>query len=122
MRVPIPLGTKTFLAAVLIVLAQSMPGACGDKPEAAKMVLESTPVLGSPSYVCGDANGDGLVQVGDAIFILNYLFKEGGAPDPICVGDASGDGAINLADVVWLLNYLFRNDDPPNGNCCDVAG
>ncbi len=35
-------------------------------------------------YVCGDANGDNQVNVGDAVFLINYVFKGGPGPDSGC--------------------------------------
>jgi hypothetical protein len=64
-------------------------------------------------YAPGDANGDGSVDLGDAVYILNYLFKGDAAPDPLDAGDANCDGIVDLADVVYLLNYLFKGGDPP---------
>lgn len=64
-------------------------------------------------FVRGDATGDGLVDLGDAIFLLNYLFKEGEVPDPFEAGDVTNDGQIDLGDVVYLLNYLFKDGPPP---------
>ena len=63
--------------------------------------------------VAGDANGDDLVDVGDLVYLINYLFKEGPAPDPLWTSDLNCDGEINLADVVYLINYLYRNGPPP---------
>jgi hypothetical protein len=64
-------------------------------------------------YAPGDANGDGSVDLGDAVYILNYLFKGDAAPDPLDAGDANCDGIVDIADVVYLLNYLFKGGDPP---------
>jgi len=68
-------------------------------------------------FVCGDANGDGSANSGDAIFITNYIFKGGAAPYPLCVGDVNSDGSINIGDAVYLINYIFKNGDPP-ASCC----
>ena len=69
-------------------------------------------------FICGDGTGDGQVNVGDAVYILNYLFKSQSAPDPLCVGDANGDGIVNLGDAVHLLNYLFKTGPGPVDDCC----
>ena len=61
----------------------------------------------------GDANGDGEVNIADAIYLVNYLFTGGTSPDPLWVGDANCDGAVNIADVIYLLNYLFTGGPPP---------
>ncbi len=74
--------------------------------------------LDGSSYVCGDANGDGTVNVGDAVFLINYVFKGGPAPDPECLGDANGDGGVNVGDAVYLISYVFKGGPAPVEPCC----
>lgn len=66
-------------------------------------------------FQSGDATNDGVVDLGDVIHILNYLYKEGPEPDPLESGDAFCDGQIDLSDLVLLINYLYKNGPPP---CC----
>ncbi len=66
-------------------------------------------------YVCGDANGDGEVNIGDGVFIINYVFKGGNPPDPIEEGDANCDGDVNVGDAVYIISYVFQDGPPP---CC----
>lgn len=66
-----------------------------------------------PQILHGDANGDGTIDLADAIYLLNYLFKDGATPDLMDAGDVNCDGFINLGDVIYLLNYLFKDGDPP---------
>jgi hypothetical protein len=68
--------------------------------------------------VCGDANGDGDVNVADAVHLINYVFKGGPAPDPLCAADANGDGDVNVADAVYLINFVFSGGPPPSEPCC----
>jgi hypothetical protein len=65
----------------------------------------------------GDVNGDGNVDLGDVVFLLNYLFKSGGAPEPLSVGDANGDCNVDIGDVIYLLNYLFKGGISPVAGC-----
>jgi hypothetical protein len=74
-------------------------------------------VLGSAA-VCGDANGDEAVNLADAVYLINYVFKGGSPPDPLCVGDSNGDDAVNLADAVHLINYVFKGGPEPDQDCC----
>ena len=62
----------------------------------------------------GDANGDELIDLGDAVYLLNYLFKGDAPPDPLAAGNANCDLVVDLADVVYLLNYLFKGGPPPS--------
>jgi len=68
--------------------------------------------------VCGDANGDGDVNVGDSVYLINYVFKGGPPPTPYQQGDANGDGSVNIADSVYISNYIFRGGQPPVQGCC----
>ncbi len=58
-------------------------------------------------YICGDCNGDALVNAGDVVYLLSYLFRSGPAPEPLCVADVNCDGSVNAGDIVRMLNYLF---------------
>ena len=69
-------------------------------------------------YVCGDANGDSQVNVGDAVFLITYVFKGGPAPDPACAGDSNGDSQVNVGDAVYLISYIFKGGPPPVAGCC----
>ncbi len=64
-------------------------------------------------FIRGDAYRDGKVDVGDVVWLLNYLFKSGPAPCPKSAGDANCDGTLDLADAIYLLNYLFRGGPAP---------
>jgi len=61
----------------------------------------------------GDANGDFIVTLSDAVHLLNYLFKSGPAPDPIEAGDAYCDDKVDTSDIIYLINYLFKSGPPP---------
>jgi len=69
-------------------------------------------------YLCGDASGDEAVNIGDAVYLINYIFKGGPAPNPLCVGDADGDDAVNIGDAVHLINYIFKGGPAPVDDCC----
>jgi hypothetical protein len=63
----------------------------------------------------GDANGDAALNLADAVYVINYVFKGGPAPTPypICSGDANCDCTVNLADAVYLINYVFKGGPAP---------
>jgi len=71
----------------------------------------------SCEYVCGDANGDKGVNVGDAVYVITYVFKGGAAPDPVEAGDASCDGTCNVGDAVYLVGYVFKGGAEPCAGC-----
>jgi C1A family cysteine protease len=65
------------------------------------------------SYVCGDADGSGEVNLLDATYIINYLYKDGPPPDPEEAADADGSGALNLLDATFIINYLYKDGPEP---------
>jgi hypothetical protein len=68
----------------------------------------------------GDANGDGAVNVGDAVYVIAYVFKGGPPPTPyaICSGDANCDCSVNVGDAVYIIAYVFKGGPPP----CECTG
>jgi hypothetical protein len=75
--------------------------------------------FGQP-VVCGDVNNDGIVALGDVVWLVAYLYRSGPAPIPMeCVGDVNNDDIVNLGDLVWLVAYLYRSGPAPNPNCCN---
>jgi protocatechuate 3,4-dioxygenase beta subunit len=68
-----------------------------------------------PPVQVGDVNGDGSIEAGDVVFLINYLYLDGAAPDPVMTGDTNGDGTIGGGDIVYLINYLFRGGPAPCG-------
>lgn len=66
------------------------------------------------AYLCGDGNADGLVDVADVVYLVNFLYRGGDPPIPEEAGDANCDGIVDIADVVYLINYLYRGGDPPS--------
>ncbi|MEE9443458.1 MAG: dockerin type I repeat-containing protein [candidate division Zixibacteria bacterium] len=69
------------------------------------------------SYICGDANGDWQVNVGDAVYIIAHVFKGGPPPESIEAGDANCDGNCNVGDAVYLINHVFRGGLGPCADC-----
>jgi len=56
-----------------------------------------------------------MINVGDAVFLINYIFRGGPAPQPARAGDANCDGKISVGDAVYIISYVFRGGPAP---CC----
>ncbi len=61
----------------------------------------------------GYVNADRGVNIADAIFLLDWLFRGGPAPQCELSADVNGDRQNNISDTVWLLNWLFTGGPPP---------
>ncbi|MBU1318494.1 MAG: dockerin type I repeat-containing protein [candidate division Zixibacteria bacterium] len=65
------------------------------------------------TYVAGDADGNGAVDIDDVVFLIQYIFASGPAPDPLESGDADCSGAIDIDDAVYLIAYIFSSGPTP---------
>jgi hypothetical protein len=61
----------------------------------------------------GNANNDAAVNVGDAVYIINYVFKGGPTPPCLPQANANGDAAVNVGDAVYIINYVFKGGPAP---------
>lgn len=68
-------------------------------------------------YLCGDANGDSEISVTDAIYIIQYIFASGPAPQPLLSADADCSGDIVVTDAVYLVQYIFATGPAPCAAC-----
>lgn len=65
-------------------------------------------------YTFGDANGNGIVNVTDVTYLINYIFAGGPAPVPLFItGDVNCDRETNVSDVVYLVNWIYLGGPPP---------
>jgi hypothetical protein len=76
--------------------------------------------FGATSGCCltaGDANNDTKVNVGDAVFLINFVFKAGPTPPCKDQADANHDCKVNVGDAVFLINYVFKHGTAPACGC-----
>ncbi len=75
-------------------------------------------IVANHVWICGDADGSGAVDIDDVVYLINYIFAGGPAPDPLATGDANCSGDVDIDDVVYLINYIFGGGHEP----CDPDG
>jgi hypothetical protein len=68
-------------------------------------------------FVPGDADGNGIVNVSDVVYLIAYIFGGGPGPDPLEAGDADCNDIVNISDAVYLIAYIFGGGPPP----CDPS-
>ncbi len=64
------------------------------------------------AYDRGDANMNGVINIVDVSYLINFLYKGGPLPDPYA-GDVNGNGVINIIDVAYLISFLYKGGPPP---------
>ncbi len=73
-----------------------------------------TPTLPAESpFIRGEANGDGRLDLTDAVAILFYLFGDTGGTGCPRAGDVDDSGDLDITDPLALLGYLFTEGAAP---------
>lgn len=121
-------GEAVVLAAPdLVVIDQIVFGAqttdvsLGRCPDGVGEFIPMTPSAGSinlcASLECGDMDGSGAITIADVVFLINYMFAGGAAPEPFAVADVDCSGTISISDAVHLVNYFFAGGPAPCAAC-----
>ena len=76
-------------------------------------LLAASGLSAQSTFVRGEANGDGFLDIGDAVFTLHYLFAGGRTPGCLDALDFDDDEQIQISDPILSLNYLFHGGRPP---------
>src|SRR5262245_58230336 len=109
----------------MVVEAQSMAGS-----RSTRLLWWALLVAGAPcgrlwpaTFIPGDANSSGAVNVTDAVAIFRQLFL-GDAALVACraAADVDGNGALDLTDGIRLLGFLFLGGPPPISPQIQVPG
>jgi len=75
---------------------------------------DNMPYCFSLSYpAIGDMTADGVIDLGDVVYLTSYLYRGGPPPNPLWLGDTNCDGVVELGDRVQLGNYVYRGGSPP---------
>lgn len=79
-----------------------------------------------PRFIRGDVNGDGTVDLSDAVSGLDYLFRNTGSLGCEDAADANDDGEIDISDPIRIMLFLFQggaaNQIPAPSQACGVDG
>jgi len=88
-----------------------------DDPANPTMSVPVSLLVYDNSYICGDADGSGAVDIDDVVYIITYLFASGPAPDPLESAEVDCSGSIDIDDAVYLIEYLFAGGPDPCEGC-----
>ena len=92
----------------------TVAGATADFCTCQKLNIEFTEVLDPRnSFIRGDVNSDGKMDIADPINVVNYLFRKGPAPSCADSADANDDANIDVTDVMLMINHQFRAGAAP---------
>ena len=57
-------------------------------------------------YLMGDVNMNGIIDIGDAVCIVNYLVNKQNTTFNAALADLNGNNKIDIGDAVKIVNYL----------------
>ncbi|MGA1778964.1 MAG: hypothetical protein ACO4CW_01325 [Planctomycetota bacterium] len=95
------------------VLTRMTVDGVGVAPIGTDATISVSAAVVEAQFVRGDVVDDGVVGLGDAITLVNYLFSGSGTVACEVAADFDDDGSLGLSDVVNLLGYLFSGGDAP---------
>jgi hypothetical protein len=70
-------------------------------------------VIVGGGFLRGDCNSDGLIDIADPVFDLNFLFSFGPASTCLSAMDANDDDSLDLGDPIYLLTHHIGAGSPP---------
>ncbi len=68
----------------------------------------------SGDWMCGDINGNGMINILDMTYFIAYLYKGGPPPIPPQSADVNNSGTHNILDLTYLIMYLYKGGPEPN--------
>ncbi len=116
----VPVSFSSLLGDPPVATEIEVSGPQGDlllEPQVAPGLIHVPP----PRFRRGDANGDGLFNLMDAIDLLESIFL---SPTPPSCGDrldVNDDGALGILDAVAFLTWLYLNGPPPGSPHLDCG-
>jgi hypothetical protein len=82
----------------------------GCDPNAPKISLQQ---IQEANLILGDVNYDRKVAASDIIYLVNYVYKGGPAPQPyVEIGDFLWDYRVVSSDIVKLVDFVLRGGSP----------
>jgi hypothetical protein len=67
------------------------------------------------AIVCGDVDGNRMVDLLDIVYMIDNKFKDGPLPDPIESADVNDDGTFDILDIVHMIDFKFKECPPGAG-------
>jgi len=64
--------------------------------------------------ICGDANGDELVNLLDITYLIDFKFKGGPEPEYPSCSNVDGVGGFDILDIVYFIDFKYKSGPEPN--------
>jgi len=93
-------GLFVFMVLILAITSLTYAEEKGEKDTCEDVILTR-----------GDIDGNGVFNIIDVVYFLNYLYKGGPAPAtpyPIYSADLNCDCVVNILDLTRAIGYLYK--------------
>lgn len=70
-------------------------------------------VVDLPSFLRGDTNNDGIVNIADGIATIGWLFQGAAAPNCLAAVDINADTLTDISDIIFLVTWQFQGGPQP---------
>ncbi len=77
--------------------------------ETGKIINANKYAMGG-SFIPGDVNGDGLVNVTDIVATVNFIMEKPSDNFNKEAADLNGDGEVNVTDIVMMVSIIMNGD------------
>ena len=64
-------------------------------------------------YKCADVDVTNEINIADLVFMVEYMFNSGPAPEYLISGNVNAIDEIDIADLVFLVDYMFESGPDP---------
>ena len=75
------------------------------------VLLDKGQLPGTSHLLLGDVNGDGFVNISDAVSLVNYILGQNPNPFVYEAADVNSDTEINISDVVALVGLILNKEN-----------
>ncbi|MGB5107635.1 MAG: hypothetical protein WBP29_02415 [Candidatus Zixiibacteriota bacterium] len=103
------------MAVFCIGAAGSAPQSCFDyeMPDSCQQSVLFVQPNNYECFACGDVDGNAIITISDAVYLINFIFAGGPRPFNVCSADADGSNFLTISDCVFLLNWMFAGGPAP---------
>lgn len=68
----------------------------------------------------GDVDLNDAVDVLDIIYLIDFKFKDGPAPEELILADVNNDCEVNVLDIIYLIDFKFKTGPEPQMGCATL--